>query len=147
MIVKKILEKKGGDIFSVKSSESLCKTMDMMLEKNVAALIVMDGEKLEGIISQKDILKICHISSEGPKELKVREFMTRAELLFTCTPEDSIESLMETMTNKRIRHIPVMENNKLVGVISIGDVIKNILDATKNDNKLLKDYIQGNYPS
>jgi len=146
MKVKRILEKKGVEIYSVSTDTSLCEAMDKMLDYNVTALFVMDGEMLEGLISQKDILKICHISSKGPKELTVRDFMTRFELLFTCTKEDTIEKLMETMTDKRIKHLPVMEDGELTGMISIGDIIKTLLNAAKENNKLLNDYITGNYP-
>ncbi len=142
----KILEGKKGEIYSVKSNTSLCETMDKMLDYNVTALFVMDGDRMEGIISQKDILRICHISAKGPKELTVRDFMTRAELLFTCTKEDTLEYLMETMTEKRIKHIPVMEEGKLIGVISIGDIIKTFLDDAKKLNTMLQDYITGKYP-
>lgn len=147
MKVSKILQKKSSDLFTAKSNTSLCETMDKMLDHNVTALLVMEGDKLEGIISQKDILKICHISAKGPKELTVRDFMTRTELLYTCKKEDTIESLMDTMTEKRIKHIPVMEEGKVIGVISIGDIIKTLLDAARDNNKLLNDYISGNYPS
>ena len=147
MKVSRILQNKGSDLYSVKSGTSLCETMDKMLDHNVTALLVMEGERLDGIISQKDILKICHISAKGPKELTVRDFMTRTELLYTCSKDDTIEKLMDTMTEKRIKHIPVMENGKVTGVISIGDIVKNLLDAARDNNKLLNDYITGNYPS
>jgi CBS domain-containing protein len=121
--------------------------MDKMLDKNVTALLVMKGKDLEGIISQRDVMRICHVSANSPKELKVRDFMTRFELLYTCGPEDTIEKLMDTMTEKRIKHIPVIKDEKLLGVISIGDIVKNLLDAARSDNKLLNDYISGSYPS
>jgi len=147
MKVQTILDQKSKEIFSADPETTLCQAMDMMLEKNVTALIVMKNKALEGIISQRDVMRICHVSANSPKELKVRDFMTRSELLYTCGPDDTIEKLMDTMTEKRIKHIPVLKENKLVGVISIGDVVKNLLDAAKSDNKLLNDYISGNYPS
>jgi len=147
MKVQSILAQKSKDLYSAGPDTSLCQAMDMMLDKNVTALLVMKDDKLDGIISQRDVMRICHIGANSPKELKVRDFMTRFELLYTCSKEDTIESLMDTMTEKRIKHIPVMEGDKLVGVISIGDIVKNLLDAAKNDNKLLNDYITGSYPS
>lgn len=147
MKVQSIIEKKSKVIFSAEPDTSLCQAMDMMLDKNVTALLVMNKGKLDGIISQRDVMKICHISANSPKELKVRDFMTRAELLYTCTPEDTIEMLMDTMSEKRIKHLPVMKNDEVIGVVSIGDIVKNLLDAAKTDNKLLNDYITGNYPS
>jgi CBS domain-containing protein len=146
MKVRAIIEQKSREIFSAEPEMSLCQAMDKMLEKNVTALLVMQKDKLEGILSQRDVMRICHISSNSPKELKVRDFMTRSELLYTCGPDDTIEKLMDTMTEKRIKHIPVIENDKLIGVISIGDIVKNLLDAAKSDNKLLNDYISGTYP-
>jgi len=146
MKVSKILEGKKPGIYSVTPNTNLCETMDKMLEKNVTALVVMDGEKMEGIISQRDILRICHISANGPKELTVRDFMTRAELLYTCSKNDTIEQLMDTMSEKRVKHLPVLEGGKLIGIISIGDIVKNLLDAARKDNKLLNDYITGQYP-
>ena len=147
MKVQTILDQKSKDLYSAEPDTSLCQAMDMMLDKNVTALLVMKGDNLEGIISQRDVMKICHIGANSPKELKVRDFMTRFELLYTCCPDDTIEKLMDTMTEKRIKHIPVLKNDKIVGVISIGDIVKNLLDAAKSDNKLLNDYISGNYPS
>lgn len=147
MKVAQILENKKKGIYSVKADTSLCETMDKMLDYNVTALLVMDGEKMEGIISQRDILKICHISAKGPKELTVRDFMTRAELVLTCTKDSTLEDLMGTMTEKRIKHIPVMENGKVAGIVSIGDIVKTFLDAANKENVLLKDYITGKYPA
>ncbi len=146
MKVAQILEGKKKDVYSVRRDTSLCETMDKMLDYNVTALLVMDGDKMEGIISQKDILKICHISAKGPKELTVKDFMTKAEVMLTCTKDDTLEHLMETMTEKRIRHIPVIENGKVAGIISIGDIVKTFLDAANKENVLLKDYITGKYP-
>jgi CBS domain-containing protein len=147
MKVQQILKGKSKELFSATPDTSLCQAMDAMLDKNVTALLVISGGKLEGIISQRDIMKICHISANSPKELKVRDFMTRSELLYTCAPDDTIEKLMDTMTEKRIKHIPVMENGNVTGVISIGDIVKNLLDAAKKDNKLLNDYISESYPT
>jgi len=147
MKVQTILDQKSKEIYSADPDTSLCQAMDKMLDKNVTALLVMKGKDLEGIISQRDVMRICHVSANSPKELKVRDFMTRFELLYTCGPEDTIEKLMDTMTEKRIKHIPVIKDEKLLGVISIGDIVKNLLDAARSDNKLLNDYISGSYPS
>ena len=146
MKVEKILEQKSKEIYSVKSDMTLCAAMDKMLDKNVTALLVMDGDRLDGIISERDFLRICHISANGPKELTVRDFMTRSELVLTCKKEDTLEQLMETMTQKRIKHLPVMEKGKVIGIISIGDIVKSFLDAANKENLLLKDYITGKYP-
>ncbi|HQP70029.1 MAG TPA: CBS domain-containing protein [Clostridiales bacterium] len=146
MKIKEILEGKKTELYTAKESSSLCEAMATMLDKHVSALLVMNGSELEGIISEKDVMKICHISSKGPAELKVKDFMTPKDKLITCGTNDTIESLMVLMTEKRIRHIPVIANGSVEGVVSIGDVIKNLLDAAKKDNKLLMDYISGTYP-
>jgi len=147
MRVKQILDGKGREIISIAVSASICSAMEMMLDRNVAALLVMNGEELQGIISQKDMLKTCRLSENGPKGLTVKDLMTPAEKLITCTPDDPIEVLMTKMTEKRIRHLPVLHEKKVVGIISVGDVIKTLLDASREDNKLLNDYISGKYPS
>ncbi|MDA3838624.1 MAG: CBS domain-containing protein [Candidatus Delongbacteria bacterium] len=160
MKVLQMLNAKQNTIHSASPENSLCEVMNQMLDENISAVLIYDNDEFVGIISEKDILSICKVSErmtqlerkeigvtglkeKGLKELKVKEYMTLAENITTCKKDDTLESLMESMTEKRIRHIPVSENGKIIGIVSIGDAIKFLLDAARKNNKLLNDYITG----
>ena len=146
MQVKNILAGKPIKVFCTEKNVPSCVAFKKMLENNVGVLPVMEDDKLVGIISERDALKICISTIDGNVQHKVSDLMTSGPL-FTCSPEDHIESLMSTMTNKKIRHIPVIEDDKVIGIVSIGDLIKALLDAATNETTLLKEYIQGSYPA
>ncbi|MDA3885208.1 MAG: CBS domain-containing protein [Candidatus Delongbacteria bacterium] len=160
MKVQKMLDAKQNTLHTAAPDNSLCEVMNQMLDENISAVLIYDKDVFVGIISEKDILSICKVSErmtqlerkeigvtglkeKGLKELKVRDYMTHLEEIITCKKDDTLESLMEKMTEERIRHIPVMEDGKIVGIVSIGDAIKFLLDAARKNNKLLNDYITG----
>lgn len=160
MKVQKMLDTKQSTLRTASPENSLCEIMNQMLDENISAVLIYDNDEFVGIISEKDILGICRVSErlsqlerkdigetglkeKGLKQLKVKEYMTLAENVHFCSKEDTLENLMETMTEKKIRHIPVLDNGKIVGIVSIGDAIKTLLDAARKNNKLLNDYITG----
>ena len=147
MKVSEMLSSKLDTVFCTNGNASICVAVGKMLEHNIGALPVIEDKKLIGIISERDILKICSVDQKGSETVKVKELMTDVEGILTCKLDDKLESVMETMTNKRVRHLPVMENDKVIGIVSIGDLVKTLLDAAKKDNQLLNDYINGGYPA
>jgi CBS domain-containing protein len=117
----------------------------MMAEKNVGALPVMDGGKLVGIISERDYSRKVILMGRSSKDTPVSEIMTRE--LVTTDPEESVTECMRVMTEKRIRHLPVMVAGKMIGILSIGDLVRRIISAQTATIDNLEKYITGDYPA
>jgi len=139
--VRDLLKIKGTQVWSVDPETSVLEALVLMSEKNVGALVVLDGDQLAGIISERDfarsIAKVGRCLIENP----VKEFMTKE--VFTVIPDMLSEECMMLMTNKKIRHLPVLAENKLVGLISIGDVVKAEISSKDSTINTLENYIQG----
>jgi CBS domain-containing protein len=123
--VRHILEVKGTDVWSIGPNATVFDALRLMADKDVGALLVMEDDKVVGIISERDYARKIILHGKSSKETLVREIMSTS--LYTIHPDQTVEEAMELMTNKRVRHLPVMEGDKLVGMISIGDVVKNII--------------------
>jgi CBS domain-containing protein len=142
MKVKDILEKKGPEVVTISGDKTLQDALRLLVTNKIGVLIVIDHEaKLTGIISERDILNACHSQPVDYRDLNVNDFMTRNVII--VEPEDSIDYVENIMTKNRFRHVPVIKNKVLVGLISIGDIVKEQLHETKEENKYLKDYISG----
>lgn len=115
----------------------------MMDAKNVGALLVMRGDELLGIISERDYTRKMILRGKRSRETRVEEIMSTD--VTTAAPNDTVESCMRTMTEKRIRHLPVVENGKVQGVLSIGDVVKHVISTQSATIEHLESYIQGGY--
>lgn len=139
--VSNILAKKGFLIFSVTPDTTVFKALEVMSEKNVNALLVMEDDNLKGIFSEKDYARKVVLKGKTSKSMLIKELMTTN--LITVTPNTSIDECMQLMTNKFIRHLPVTEYNKVIGIISIGDVVKFIIDEQKFIIENLEHYITG----
>jgi len=147
MKVKDILDKKGTDIYSVGPDESVLEAISKMAELNIGALVVTENESLVGIISERDYRNKIILKGRTSADTSVSQIMVD-EVVFV-KPTDNINLCMQLMTNKKIRHLPVLENDSLVGVISIGDVVKAVIESQKNEIDSLRDYIAtgGGYPA
>ena len=148
--VSDLLKEKGTAVYSVRNTEKLKDAVKVFNEKRVGALMVLnEDDEIQGIVTERDIL-IRLSQTEGEiKDMSVKMVMTSKEKLIVGTPDDNVEYIMKVMTSNRIRHIPIVggeKNAKLEGLISIGDVVKTLLSDVGFENKLLKDYIEGNYP-
>ncbi|HSR50764.1 MAG TPA: CBS domain-containing protein [Acidobacteriota bacterium] len=141
MKVKQLLEKKGTEIWSVAPDDSVFEALALMAEKNVGALMVLDGNDLAGIFSERDYARKIILKGKASKNTRVAEIMSRR--LTTVQIDQSIPDCMELMTEHRIRHLPVLEGGRLVGVISIGDVVKTIISEQEFMIEQLKGYITG----
>jgi CBS domain-containing protein len=124
-IVAQVLQAKGYDIWSVTPDTSVYDAIKMMADKEVGALLVLEGEKLVGIVSERDYARKVILKGKSSKDTPVREIMTSK--VYYVRPEQTIEECMALMTAKRIRHLPVLDGDQLVGILSIGDVVKAVI--------------------
>lgn len=141
-IVRDILQAKGSQVWSIPPDRSVFDALTLMAEKNVGALVVLDGDRVVGIISERDYARKVILKGKSSKEIPVREIMTSP--VVCIRPEQSMEECMALMTDKHVRHLPVAENNRLVGLISIGDVVKAIIEEKEFIIGQLENYITGN---
>jgi len=140
MYVHDILMTKGDRIITIRPDTTIDETSRLLAKHRIGAVLVTDeAEQIVGVISERDI--VAGLASQGASVAgrSVADFMTRDVL--TCTPSDSIADIMGVMTTRRIRHLPVLDGGRLVGIVSIGDVVKSRLDETKLEVESLRDYV------
>ncbi len=139
--VHHILEWKGSAVWSVSPDATVYEALSIMAEKNIGALTVLDGDTLAGIFSERDYARKVILKGKTSKEMKVREVMTSP--VVSVTPANSIQDCMAAMTEKHFRHLPVVSGGKIAGIISIGDVVKEIIDEQRSTIDQLSGYITG----
>ena len=140
-LVANIIRIKGGGVLAVSPRATVYEALEMMAAKNVGAVIVTDGERLVGIFSERDYARKVVLQGKSSRKTPVAEVMTGK--VYFVKPESTAEDCMQLMTDHHIRHLPVMENDKLVGVISIGDVVKSLLTDREFRIQQLENYITG----
>jgi CBS domain-containing protein len=141
MTVNQILSVKGSEVYSIPSSITVFEALRIMGEKNIGAVLVIEETVLKGILSERDYARKIILKDKSSKETLVSDIME--EEVVTVKPTDDLEYCMELMTGRRIRHLPVSENNKIIGIISIGDVVKAIIELQKSTIQYLDSYISG----
>ncbi|PCJ58907.1 MAG: histidine kinase [Rhodospirillaceae bacterium] len=140
MTVARIIKQKGTDTVSVRPDTPLTEAIQLLSKNNIGALVVSeDGFSVAGILSERDIIRGLAKSGAAFLEQPVRTLMTSA--VKTCSPQDTTMNLLARMTEQRIRHMPVVEDDHLAGIVSIGDVVKLRLDDLATDVESLRDYI------
>lgn len=139
--VKQLLEAKGHDIWSIDPDASVYDAIEMMADKEIGALVVMEGDSLVGVLSERDYARKVVLQGRSSKKTKIREIMTSR--VAYAKPEQSVEECMAMMTEKRVRHLPVLEGARLLGLISIGDLVKAIIEEQKHTIRALEQYISG----
>lgn len=139
--VKNILASKANVIFSIPPDTSVYQALEIMVEKNVSALMVMENEKLAGIFTERDYARKVALKGRSSKDTLIGDIMTKD--LITVTPDSTIDDCMQLMTGKFIRHLPVVADNKLVGIISIGDVVRTIIEEQRSIIGHMEQYIAG----
>jgi CBS domain-containing protein len=145
MKVKEILRDKGSAVYTIGPEQSVSEALREMHKHKIGALLVVDeAGKILGILTERDILRVCEIQAHRLAEIAVHQEMT-ADLLIAL-PDDDINYVTNTMTQKRIRHVPIVSEGRLVGMISIGDVTKARLEQAEFEARHLYDYITGKYP-
>lgn len=139
--IKDILQTKGHDVLSVTPDATVYEALKIMADKNVGALVVLDGETVAGIMSERDYARKVILHGKSSREMQVREIMTSK--VYYMRPEQNLQECMAQMTDRHVRHLPVLEDERLVGIISIGDVVKAIIADQESTIKLLENYITG----
>jgi CBS domain-containing protein len=143
--VGSMLRHKGSEIFWLLPEATVFEAVAMMADKSVGALLVLAGGKLAGIVSERDYARKVILKGKHSHEMQVKEIMTSP--VYTVSREHSVEDCMRVITAHRIRHLPVMDGDALVGMISIGDVVRSIISAQAHAIDQLSGYIEGRYPA
>jgi CBS domain-containing protein len=139
--VRQLLNKKGAHVVSVSPETSVYDAIKMMAEHEIGALVVLEKGRLVGIVSERDYARKVILKGKSSRETPVAEIMTRE--VTTVRPETSVEKCMQLMTDERVRHLPVIDGDKLAGIISIGDVVKAIISQQEFMIEQLEGYISG----
>lgn len=140
--VATILRQKGSEVTFVSPDIMVRDALRIMAEKNIGAIVVLDNSKIVGIFSERDYARKIVLKDKSSKTTPISEIMTSEDLV-TVKPTTSVDDCMVLMTARRIRHLPVVENDQLLGVISIGDLVKHIIEEQKITIENLKNYISG----
>ena len=143
--ISQILASKGAEVTTTTPEAVVFDALTVMGEKNIGALVVIEGDQVVGVFSERDYSRKVILQGKTSRSTCVREVLSQP--VITITPTDSIEECMQRMTVNRIRHLPVVDGGKLVGVVSIGDVVNWIMQAQRHAIKQLTGYISGQYPA
>ena len=141
--VSALLSIKGGEIWSIGPDASVFEGLEMMADKNVSGQLIQDNGKLVGIFTERDYARKLILKGRFSKDTKIRDLMTTNVLY--VEPDNTIQDCMTLMTEKRIRHLPVMDNGRLVGILTIGDLVKQIISEQESTIHQLENYISGGY--
>ncbi|MGK7371469.1 MAG: CBS domain-containing protein [Candidatus Halalkalibacterium sp. M3_1C_030] len=144
MLIRKILNEKGTEVYDIGPENTVYEAIEKMADKDIGALLVMEGEQLKGIITERDYRNKVILKGRRSKTTAVKEIMSSN--LYTVEPDDTVDTCMALMTDRKFRHLPVMEDGKVAGVISIGDLVKAVITKQKVEIHNLRDYIAGSYP-
>lgn len=139
MKIATLLQQKGKNVFAVSPQASVFEALYLMAEKNIGAVLVMEGGELAGILSERDYARKIILKGKASQDTSVTEIMTKQ--VFTITPEHSLDECMGIMSDKRIRHLPVVENGVVTGMVSISDVVTAIIRLQKDTIEQLHNYI------
>lgn len=141
--ISSIIEDKGSMVLSVEETATVLEAISLMAEVNVGAVLVKRGDNVAGIFTERDYLQKIALNSRTSGDTPVRDVMSSP--VITAAPTDSAEQCMETMTRCRCRHLPVVDGGELLGIVSIGDLVKNLLEEKQMEVKQLSGYIAGSY--
>jgi CBS domain-containing protein len=137
--LKQLLEAKGSQVHSIRPEAKLLEALQLMAQKDIGALVVHDGKRIVGILSERDYARKVILHGKSSHDVPVREIMT-ADVV-TVDPTRTVEECMSLMTQRRIRHLPVCDEEKLVGLVSIGDLVKEVIAEQEQTIKQLESYI------
>ncbi len=145
MKAKEILKNKGPEVFTIGAEKTLFDAQRILITNNIGVLMVLNSDgKIVGIISERDILRVSFTDPDKFKDMQVKEVMSKDVII--VEPNDDLDYIETIMTQKRIRHLPVVNNKVLVGLISIGDIVKGMYKTNQAEIKYLRDYITGDLP-
>lgn len=145
MQVRIVLQEKGTEVVTAAPNTSLRDVVAMLEQHRIGAVVISaDGRHIDGIVSERDVVSALARDGAAALDRPAADVMTTGEAC-TCVPDDTVESLMETMTERRVRHIPVVVDGALAGVVSIGDVVKSRISVLEHETRALQDYISNPY--
>lgn len=140
MTVRAVLETKGYNIVTVDPAATVRAAVKLLSERRIGAVLVMTDGRIAGILSERDIVRVLGERGSAILDEKVEQVMTRR--VITCRPSDTVAAIMEVMTENKFRHLPVVEESKVVGIVSIGDVVKRRVMDIEHEQEALRDYIK-----
>jgi CBS domain-containing protein len=140
-LVKHLLDNKGGEVVTIDEDASVVDAIRLMAHRSIGSLLVMRGEELRGIVTERDYARKVILKGRSSETTPVKEIMSTA--LVTATPEQTVNDCMTLMSEKRIRHLPVVVENKIIGLISIGDLVQAIISDQREAIEQLENYISG----
>ncbi|WP_063050966.1 CBS domain-containing protein [Nocardia arthritidis] len=144
MRISEILRRKGSEVATVAPDTTVRTLLATLAERNIGAVVVSpDGDTIAGIVSERDVVRSLHARGAELLDTPVSAIMTSA--VRTCAPDDRVDGLRRTMTDHRIRHLPVVHEGRLVGIVSIGDVVKSAISELATEREHLVEYLQGRY--
>lgn len=141
--ISELLQTKGASVWTVTPEMMVYDAIQVMADKNVGALVVVDGERMAGILSERDYTRKVVLKGKSSKSTPVREILSAK--VVSVTPETTVQECLRVMTQSRIRHLPVLQNEELVGIVSIGDLVNWVIQAQSSAIQQLETYIAG-YP-
>jgi len=139
--IRQLLEVKGHEVWTVRPDDHVFEAIRVMAEKGVGALLVCDGKRLAGIVSERDYARKVILVGKSSKSTQVKDFMTTDPV--TVTPGESVDDCLSIMTTRHFRHLPVVDGDEVVGVLSLGDLVRSIIDDQKHLINSLEQYIAG----
>lgn len=143
MKIAEILKDKGGRVVTVRSNVSLASAARRMIAERIGAVVVSDDDvHMVGILSERDVLRATALHAGGAADLQVADMMTRA--LIACAPGDSVTQVLGVMTDRRVRHVPVVEDGRLAGIVTIGDLVKARLEEAALESRVMRDVNMAN---
>jgi CBS domain-containing protein len=137
MSIQNILDRKGAEVITIRGIETIKSAADRMRARSVAALIVISGDTIAGLISERDIVHAISLHGERALSMAVQDVASHT--IITVAPSDTLKRAMSLMTNHRVRHLPVFADGKLIGIVSIGDVVKHRLEELETESNVLRD--------
>jgi CBS domain-containing protein len=141
MKIRDVLRTKGDQVVTVSSDGTVLSAMQILVEHNIGAVVVVDQGQIKGILSERDVLRLGAREPAALSTTQIGEVMTKE--LVICVDEDEVEYALNVMTRNRIRHLPIVEEGRLVGIVSIGDLVNVSREQVEFENRYLRDYIQG----
>jgi CBS domain-containing protein len=146
MRISDVLRRKGDDVVTIRRDATVAELLDLLVDRRIGAVVVSDADdRVDGIVSERDVIRHLRRATVPPLEEKVGAIMTTE--VAVCSPEDDTESLARTMTDRRVRHLPVVVDGRLAGIVSIGDIVKQRLDELQDERDQLVDYVQQGRPA
>ena len=142
--ISELLTRKSAHVHSVRPDDTVRRAIETMVEHNIGAVVVLEGDRIHGIFTERDVLRRVMLSGKPPESTRVREVMTD-RLVYLASDRD-VEECMAVMTSARVRHLPIVDQQRIVGIISIGDVVRHLNAEREIELRYLTDYITGRYP-